>query len=78
MWWGDYGVHKLPPIHMATSELSSGIYCLRSRQSLCERLVAWLGISSLEAMLKGNATKMQPVCPNIGAFIETFKEEGQT
>ena len=51
---------------------------LRSRQSLCERLVAWLGISSLEAMLKGNATKMQTVCPNIGAFIETFKEEGQT
>ena len=29
MWWGDYGVHKLPPIHMATSELSSGIYYLR-------------------------------------------------
>ncbi|KDW19127.1 hypothetical protein AC68_2892 [Escherichia coli 2-156-04_S4_C1] len=51
---------------------------MRSRQSLCERLVAWLGISSLEAMLKGNATKMQTVCPNIGAFIETFKEEGQT
>lgn len=29
MWWGDYGVHKLPPMHMAASELSSGISCLR-------------------------------------------------
>ncbi len=43
MWWGDYGVHKLPPIRMATSELSSSISCLCLRQSLCERLVGLAG-----------------------------------